>query len=347
MTPYYVILSSVISLMFVSHYIRSDVFYYLAFLLLTFFAGLRVDVGVDFDSYDQMFSLIRMDDAPFSFEPLNILIINTVVNLGLGNQFIFIIYSLVIMTGVMVFIKKLSPSKELSLIIFMTIGIFYLSTLNGIRQWAAISMTLIAIVKLLDKKYFQTGFAVVAAVLFHFTAIILVLLPLLLFRWRLKYVVLSIIFCLFFADIFLYIIQNSQYFIYLDGLVFKQEGNPLFISGYLIFVVYSLVSLGYFSDSTQLSRTHVFLLNMNLASLFILSVGVVMKIDFLTLMRANSYFQLQLIVLIPVLLFKIKNIYFRSAGVYLCGLFCISYFLYTLLINGYNYQLVPYRMYWL
>jgi len=344
-SPYFAILACVISLMITSYYIRNDFFYYLAFLLLTLFAGLRVDVGVDFESYDQMFSLIRMDAAPFSFEPLNILIINIINFLDLGNQFIFIAYSFFIMTGVIFFIKKLSPLKELSLLIFMMIGIFYLSTFNGIRQWAAISMSLFAITRLLEKKYFQTGFALVSAILFHLSAIILLLLPLLLVRWRLKHVVAAIIVCLLFSNIFLYAIQNSQYFLYLDAIRFDQTGNIFFIFFYLVFLLLSLILFKYFSHSSNLSRTQVLLLNMNLASLFVLLLGVVMEIDFLTLMRVNSYFQVQLIVLIPMLLIEIRNCYLRVIGFFLCGTFCVSYFLYTLYSNGAAFQLVPYHMY--
>jgi hypothetical protein len=305
-----------------------------------------VNVGVDFESYDQLFDLMRMDAAPFNFEPLNMAIIYLVNFIGFGNQLIFFIYSILIMSGVYVFIKKFSPFKELSLLIFLTIGIYYFSTLNGIRQWAAVSMFLWVVVKALENKYVQAGFAIFLALLFHLSAIVLLLSPLLFIRWSAKNIIIALVFSFLLSDVLFYVIQNSQYDMYLNDLKFEKNGSIFFLSIYVILLLFPLIFFQYFSSGRRLQKNVVLLLNMNVASIFVLLLGALMGIDFLVLMRVNGYFQIQLIVLIPMLLEEIKNNYLKISAFYCCIVFCISYYFYTLYSNGSTYKLIPYEMYW-
>lgn len=271
------------------------------------------------------------------------LIINIFNDIGVGNQFIFFIYAIINLSGVFYFIKKLSPSKELSLLMFVTIGIFYFSTFNGIRQWAAISMILFAIVKLLDKKYFQTGAFITLAILFHFSAIIILfILPLLLIRWTLLKVIVAVVLSMFFSEFFVYLVENSQYAIYLNGFKFENTGNPFLMAIYELLLISFLISFGYFSASKQLNKSDILLLNMNIVSIFILLVGSVLKIDFLTVMRVNMYFQIQIIILIPRFLQSIKNEKLKFLFLYIGLVFISFYFFYSLYFNGEFYRLIPY-----
>ena len=155
MIPYFLLLGYLSIFLIFSKNVKSDLFFYLSFFTLTLFSGLRFDVGVDFMSYHQMFEDFKNGNALFLVEPANMMIINIINMLSIDYQVIFFIYSVIIMSGVFYFIKKLSPFKELSILLFVTVGIFYFSTFNGIRQWAAISIGLIAIVKLIEKKHIQ------------------------------------------------------------------------------------------------------------------------------------------------------------------------------------------------
>ena len=204
MIPYFLLLGYILIFLIFSKRVKSDLFFYLSFLALTIFSGLRFDVGVDFMSYHQMFEDFKNGNALFLFEPANMMIINTINIFNIDHQVIFFIYSVIIMFGVFYFIKKLSPLKELSILLFVTVGIFYFSTFNGIRQWAAISIGLIAIVKLIEKKHIQFLILVILATLFHLSALLLFIFIFFKIRFYLIASIISIKF-------FIFLINNSTF----------------------------------------------------------------------------------------------------------------------------------------
>lgn len=346
MIPYFLLLEYILIFLFFSKNIRTDLFFYLSFLTLTFFGGLRTDVGVDFMSYSQMFEDFKNDTALFLVEPANMLIINTINMFDINHQVIFFIYSVIIMSGVFYFIKKLSPSKELSILLFVTIGIFYFSTFNGIRQWAAISVILISIVKLIEKKHIQFLLLVVLSTLFHLSAILLFMLLLFRIRFNKFHLVVILLSSLLLTEVILFLINNSQYAIYLNGLSFDSKGNPLLFLIYILILIYIPWLFGYFKGNVLLSIEEIVLLNMNLMSILVLLIGYNMNIDFLSLMRVNMYFQIQLIILIPMVMNRLQNIEVKFMLMYLGILFLIFYYFNTIYNNGIVYHLVPYTTFW-
>ena len=344
MIPYVFLFLNVSLLLLAAYQIRSNIFFLITFFILAIFAGVRKNVGVDFDSYNEMFNSIRAGTLLFEIEPLNMVIVYLADYLGFGNQCIFFIYAVVIMIGVYFFIKKFSPSKELSLLIFVTIGVFYLSTFNGIRQWAAISMSLIALVKAYESKYVQSAGLVLIAVLFHFSAIVFVSLPLLLVRWQFKSILKLLLVLYIGIDVFLYLIELTKYSIYLDLIKFEKTPNIPILLSYMTFMFLSLFYFGYFDRTAKVQRSTILLLNMNLASFLIFFIGFTLKLDYLSLMRVNNYFEMQLVILLPMILDRLSNMHLRAAvGVSLVA-FCVSYFFYTVYINGETYVLVPYQL---
>lgn len=343
MIPYFLLLGYISIFLFFSKNIRTDLFFYLSFVTLTLFSGLRFDVGPDFMSYSQMFEDFKNDTALFLVEPANMLIINTINIFNINHQVIFFIYSMIIMSGVFYFIKKLSPSKELSIFLFVTIGIFYFSTFNGIRQWAAISIILISIVKLIEKKHIQFLLWVGIATLFHLSAILLFVLLLFRIRFNKFYLVVILFTSLLMTEVILFLINNSQYAIYLNGLSFDLKGNSFLLLVYISILIYIPCFLGYFKRNILLSEQEVVLLNMNLMSILVLLIGYNMNIDFLSLMRVNMYFQIQLIILIPMMMNRLENKQVKFMLMYLGIIFLIFYYFTTIYNNGLNYNLVPYK----
>ncbi len=343
MIPYFLLLGYMIIFLSFSKMIKTDLFFYLSFAILVLFSGLRFDVGVDFISYSQMFVDFRNETAPFLFEPANMFIINMVNMLNIDYQAIFFIYSLLIMSGVFYFIKNLSPSKEVSILLFVTIGIFYFSTFNGIRQWAAISIMLIAIVKLIEAKHIQFVLFIILASLFHLSAIILFVLVFFKFRFKFLYLIVILFSSLLATELLLFIINNSQYAMYLNEVKFDQKGNPLLLLIYISILIYIPWFLGYFSRKITLNTHEIVLLNMNLMSILILMLGYQLNIDFLSLMRVNMYFQIQLIVLIPMMMNKVQNHKINFMLMYLAVVFLFFYYFNTVYNNGVYYNLVPYQ----
>lgn len=343
MIPYFLLLGYIVIFLTFSKLVRSDLFFYLSFITLTLFSGLRFDVGADFMSYSKMFVDFKNGDALFLVEPANMLIINIVNILNIDHQVIFFIYSVIIMSGIFYFIKKLSPSKELSILLFVTIGIFYFSTFNGIRQWVAISIMLIAIVKLMESKYLQFFLCIIMASLFHISAIILFVLVFFKFRFNKFHFMFILVGSMLATEFFLFLINNSQYSIYLNGLKFEEKGNYLLLLIYICILIYIPFYLGYFSKRIILNKQEIVLINMNLMSILILILGYQLNIDFLSLMRVNMYFQIQLIILIPIIMTKIRNQKVKIIFIYLGVSFMFFYYLNLVYSKGVIYKLVPYQ----
>ncbi len=346
MSPYFLLLGYILIFLIFSKNVKSYLFFYLSFFTLTIFSGLRFDVGFDFMSYHQMFENFKNGNALFLVEPANMLIINIINMFDINHQVIFFIYSVIIMSGVFYFIKKLSPSKELSILLFVSIGIFYFSTFNGIRQWAAISIILISIVKLIEKKHIQFLLLVVLSTLFHLSAILLFVLLLFTIRFNKFHLVVILLASLLLTEVILFLINNSQYTIYLNGLSFDSKGNPLLLLIYISILIYIPWFFGYFKKNISLTTQEVVLLNMNLMSILVLMIGYNMNIDFLSLMRINMYFQMQLIILIPMMMNRLQNKQVKFMLMYLGIVFLIVYYFNTIYNNGIVYHLVPYTTFW-
>ena len=142
---------------------------------------------------------------------------------------------------------------------------------------------------------------------------------------------------------FIFLINNTKYSIYLDLLRFDSQGNSLLLMIYISVLVYTLLFFKYFNKNSILNTSEIVLLNMNLMSILVLIIGYIMKIDFLTLMRVNMYFQIQLIIFIPMMIYKLKNQQIRFMLIYLGIVFLFSYFFVTIYKNGIIYNLVPYK----
>lgn len=318
-------------------------FFFFACLILVLFSGFRSGVGVDYQSYVDAFDQIRYSDLDV-FEPFNQYLVKLSDLMGFGNQFIFFSYALIAVSCVGYFIYKLSPARSVSLFIFFSVPIFYLSSFNGIRQWVAMSMMLVAIVYITEKKFIRMSVAIFIAVMFHVSAIILVFLPLLMVRVRFLFLLLICLIFLLGSSFIVYLISISPYAIYLFGLRFEGGPNsmPLFVL-YCIFLLVSPYLLGYFDKKVAIQPVVIILCNMNFVSLLILIVGSFNSIDHLIYMRLNAYFTLQFIILMPILVFGVNS---KMRANLLIGLllFCSLYYFNTLSLRGEDNMIVPYRI---
>lgn len=328
------------------NYFNLSVFFYIACFCLYVFSAFRNNVGADFKNYYNIFIQYSQNNAPFDFEPLNMLIINTVNSFGINVHVIFFIYSTIILSGVFYFIVKLSYSKEFSLVIFFLVGIFYLSTLNGIRQWAAVSLLLFSIVSVINKKDIKAFFLVLFAALFHNSAFILFFIVFFLrYRIKLKMMFILSVIILLMTGVINYLITMLGYKRYLiDGLYTQTISYNLLFIYICVFLVVPLL-FGYFSNNKKLTTRLIVLLNMNFFSIIILLVGNIIGLSVISIMRLNMYFQLQIIILIPELINILKPIKLRVFIRISVILLLSIYYFYTIYVNGGVYKLTPYNTY--
>lgn len=345
MIPYILLIIAVSICLTLSYKSKLDIYYYVTILLMIVFSGLRSNVGVDYNSYVFMFEDIACDSSisfvDYRFEPLNILIIKIISLFGLGVKTFFFIYALITLVGIGFFIKKTSLLKELSLFIFLTIGIYYLSTLNGIRQWAAVSLILVAIVKTIDKKNIEAILYVVSAILFHYSAVIILIIPFLRFRYPVYQLVLLVILLFYFNNL-IDAFVGIRYSIY-EIIKFENTSNMFAFYAYVVLILYLLLYFKYFNKKYVIESGVTILLNMNICSIIILMIGGDMKIDFSIIMRVNMYFQISLIILLPLACLRIKNSYLRGGVIFSIILFSASYYFSVLYFRGENYNLIPYQ----
>lgn len=344
MLPYLFIFFLISLLLILSSQIKTNIFFYTSFFVLVLFSGLRMSVGMDYEMYNQMFRYIHENTQPFNYEPFNMYLIQLLGSLGVQNQFIFFVYAFLTLSGVFYFIYKLSPSKELSLFIFFTIGIFYLSTFNAIRQWLAIAIILVSIVKLIEKKYIQTFIFSIIALLFHFSALfVIITFPLLSYRYKLKNVILFTIFFLLLAKAMVTILLLTKYGGYLAP-IFGQKNNVFFVIFNIGVMLFLLNYFKYFNQKKDVDRDIIVFSNMNMIFILIILLGTILQIDDLSIMRMALYFEIQILVLIPLFVTKIKNVQIKALSLLLIIILSTSYFVNLLYTKGELYRLTPYQM---
>lgn len=332
-------------LLYVSSQYVDNKIYYCVFIILLLFSGIRYDVGMDYLNYLRNFEDIR-NNANSRFEVMTLIICKLVYSFSGDSQLIFFIYSFIALVGVFYFVKEFSDYKELSILIFFSIGIYYLSTFNGIRQWAAIAMFLMALPNIVKKKYFRVSILLLLALSFHSSAIIIILLlPIIRYKIPPKVLLLVFSFGWLLGKLVLIAISMTSYIAY---LTFLRPNVPVSIPStilYIMVLVYILYKCNYFSsayDKTDVRLT--ILLNMCILSIFVVFIGsVVLGIDFMSIMRVNMYFELQLIILIPYIISKIESNFKRQFMIIAMVSFCLADYTGLIVFGGEKNHIVPYQ----
>lgn len=342
MTPYILLFIFVSSCLAISGVLGINYAFYLAGAMLIAFSSIRLNVGKDFENYDISFKEIIQTGDGLSFEPLNIILIKVVVFFGGNVHAIFFAYALITLFSVFFFIKKASPSKEISAFAFMCIGMFYFATFNQIRQWMAIAMMLFAIIYLAEKKNYTAYLFAIAGMFFHLSAMILIIIPALTKRYSLLFFLALLLSAGVIGKIALLGIQNTYYFRYIDVLRSDANGSVFLIAGYVFLLGASVFFSGYFNSAKELSRMDIILLNLCLVSLFILLCGFLAGLDFAYVMRVNMYFTIQLLALIPILIRSLSRPFQYLA--YPVAVISLSYIYFsTLYLKGGIYHLTPFK----
>lgn len=157
-------------------------FYLLVFILI---AGLRWKVGGDSLSYERSFEneIPNLNEISFEFistfqwEPLFVLLVSlckTIVNEFWFFQFVHAVFVNIIL---FVFIKKYASKKYVALIVYAFFFYFYLD-FEILRESIAIMIFVLVYPYFSKKKWLKYYMFVSIAILFHYSALILLLFPL-------------------------------------------------------------------------------------------------------------------------------------------------------------------------
>jgi hypothetical protein len=327
------------ALLYLSVSLRNRYLLYFSVILAVGFSGFRLNVGVDYFSYVNLFIQSREVDISF-YEPLTIIFSKVSGLMGSTSSLVFLSYAAITLGGVFFYISHFSPNRAISIFLFLVVPIYYLATFNAVRQWAAIAMILVSLVFLERKNFFKMSLAIIIGCMLHISALMMCLLPLFQFRYSKRVIIASFFSILLLSKVMLEIIALTPYALYLQE-IFTGDWSFLTII-YVGVLIYFISYFHYFNKGVQIDRGQIIACNMNLASGLILLIGYVLKLDFLSIMRLNNYFIIQLIILIPVWLNMQHGRIRRSCYIVVVAVSFV-YLLYTLMVNGGNYMLTPYN----
>lgn len=147
----------------------------LALLLISFIVGFRYEVGVDWEGYKEAFLSIK-NNAFLSYDDqymeIGYFYINRfIASIGLSYEWMFFTVGFISW----LFIFKSVPKLILPLLIFfLFVDEYFFWSMNGVRQFAAMSIFLVATREIINKRLLRYIILILIASLFHQTVLLFI-----------------------------------------------------------------------------------------------------------------------------------------------------------------------------
>mgnify|MGYP000018321768 CR=1 FL=1 len=281
-----------------------DIGVWLGFAVLLFFSGFRWDVGVDFMAYYNLYGENWLANA-FLLDRIEW------GNIGL-KYILFIsgfddgrywIWAMAFITLFFVFYSISHYAKHVlfPMVLFICLGYFFY-TLNGIRQYCAVSITMFAWQFLMKDKFLKYFIVIFCASLFHKSA--LIMLPFYLIRKRVlqknTWIVLFCI-CLPMAFVASYVVPHimslfPSYSVYEDMSFSEASGNMLSYAR-LIFPITLFVLTMMVYDKLMEKENDRVIVNLALCAM----LWMIVFPNTPLMVRISYYFQFSFLFFIPLL----------------------------------------------
>lgn len=265
------------------------------FLCMLLIAGVRYDVGTDYMTYKDIFSWIRMDNAPY-IEPgyrfLNVFIRYFTTNfvwIFLASSFITLLF---FYRGII----TLSSNQCMSIYLFITMG-YYFYSFNAVRQYMALAVSFYASKYLKNGEFLKYTCFIIFAALFHKSVLIMIPLYFLLrLRFKVSY---YFIISLFAAGTLL---LHKQILNLIFQFIYSAYNNSDFLDfhfSYLNIAISIIVFIGtmiYYKPLLSRDRGNIIYIN---ASFFSLILFLFMGWLGLFVSRLGVYLSVYFIITIP------------------------------------------------
>lgn len=348
MVPYILLLFflfsfSILDLFKVDDKLRIGI-WYISFLSLFLFSGLRYDIGMDYSSYRELYydslSGLNSEIKEFGWAFLFYFF----RNMGCPFWVVILSVSFISIFCVFKFIHRYSPYPFLSILIFFCFTQYYTYSFNVMRQCLAAYVFLVSLRNIEERKFWTFTLTILFLVVFvHASSIILYPLYFVLhkrYAWWIKVILLLVaVFC---SKFVIYLFLHSEtYKIY---LFFDNFSSEVSITTYILLLIGILFFMLEIWIKKWSSR-EILLLNLSFCfSVFLLITFVFENTPLIIIFeRIAYYFTPVLIVLIPILI----NRFFAKRSVYLLlPVISIMYallFCYTLNSGGVKNKLLPYK----
>ena len=238
---------------------------------------------------------------------------------------------------ILFFFRKYSQNFMMSLYLFLACGCHFAWMMNGLRQYVAVCIILLAVPFVLKKKYIPTVLLVLLASTFHTSALIMI--PIIFVAqgkaWNKKTVI-----CILGAVVFTYLI--SQYTGLLDSMVeetqyegafeaareFGDDGvNPIRVLVYAVPAVLSFIG----RKSIEQDDDPIINLSVNMSIVTVCLYIVAMTSSGILIGRLPIYTSLFCYILLP---YVVNRIFKRNAAYVVNFAMAVLFFAYYLIENG-------------
>lgn len=313
------------------HAVPRGIFMFAAFAVLFLVAGLRVNVGSDYESYVFWFHRIA-DGATAYFEP-GFVLLNKLISIFTNDaQWLFIASSFITLMLIFTAIRKYSVNPALSVFLYSALSFFFYS-FNATRQFIAVGIIFLAYGALIDRKWLKYMLYVLLACMFHKTALFMAFIYLVVNAklTKIQYIGLAILasVSIIFRDSLLTLMTNI-YPMYKDNeeYLYKISFSEILITTAVICLAVMLVYLKKNTMSLKNVNDRIYLNLVFLILLLHTGLAWVPAIN-----RISLYLDISLILIIPVLLSKIKR---KQWSYFFTILTMIFFSIYTYISIGLN-----------
>ena len=308
---------------------------------LIIFSGFRFCVGTDYNGYVDTFEKVVTQGRYYELEWGYYWLVKIVDRIGGTAQFVFLLFAFATITFIYKFIEHFSENVELSWLVFVCIGPYYVSTFNGMRQWLAVAIFAYSLRFIKENNFKKYLLFNMIGFLFHYSAIILI--P---FYWVLKAkgfsVFKSVIYYLVFQIFVLTGVVDriaeelhAKSYVEGDGALTLDWAYYLFLVLSIGFIILDLV-WKMFNDENVLWK------NINMLSGLTVFLAITSSdLSNIIFTRFNMYFFIGYIILIPAVISKISNKFLKPIVMVSSIVLSITYYLY---VTSTAKDLLPYQM---
>ena len=321
---------------------KNKFFKILVFVGLALFAGFRLNVGIDYESYVKIYYGIEGHSLS---EPGSVYMVKLINKIGGTEHLYFLIMAIITEFFVYQILIKEKKYFWLLVLMYYCISIFYLASFNGVRNFTAIAIMIWAL------RYVESGnfklFAIISvatAFMFHYSA--LIFLPLYFYLRRQNSVtqILVISVAVFLGGSILFRLLDYTPYAKYEALMGNNDirENKVEIIHYL-FAAISLALILIGKDFKYFKENSI-LYNMNTLSFYTILMVIHQSAGSFVMLfqRFNNYFLFSFLLIIPTILSSMKKDN-RTATKVVLILFAFAYFIRTIVFKGEHHMLVPYN----
>lgn len=244
-----------------------------------------------------------------------------------------VVTSIISLIGPIFIIYKYSPNYILSLFLYYSLG-FYTNTFNNIRQSLAISICLLALPALFNKKLRSFILLVLISVTFHYSAIFFIALyPLVNSKFNLKKIFIIIIIATVLYFVYSISIMKTLFAI----MAFKYDPNSITThdgsKGISLLILYAVILLGevflYLRYTKKKNSKQKEILENAISFQTICCLCQMYAPLFSSMTRLTYYFYIPIIVIVPLLMKEFRRFKYLILGFYIAISILFVYMTYS------------------